>query len=1051
MSGTKPNIGLFVECEVFGVEANAALCHTNSGVIVAGELNPQNKSLGNFVEGVVPIKDLYGGESSAILKESDAFTANFAIVSGDKIAILARSGGLALYIIKNKSDWQAAFALSTQKLKNSSGFEQKIAEVADWAGIEILNIIIQSSWQNKDTQLSKLVNADNLFLDVPNSFQKHLFIAGAKFQLNKNGFGKALNTLTNLNELDLWVGANPKDKSFGVSLVAPRIETELCIIENLIFALNKSASDFLCVASATFTLKLDGKDIIFTLGGSASNTSFMLTGTSIGNTKIYITKKLFLSDLSLAIGISKGVAFGMTGRLTTDKLSIFAGFMISVPPPKVNFLAVAMTSVSGRLSLADIVSDIAEIEFNSVKFLDFIAVYDFDLQTAKNVNVNSNNFVSEFNSAVDNNNLLTISDYKITNLGTNQYIITDNQKLRHFRIDGNGKISLNCQVYICSVKTQIGTYRLNPGIFACGVLEVFGVKARFLFQIEKGVSLIALVQISPIKIGGIFELTGSKKEFPIAPIEGGLAGELVPKPDKNNNPLTLYINIQQKNYTCDLFFSAYLNILNILKADALVVMRDKMIYIDTTLSMWGFSLTIKVAADYGGFSSAKFAFKIIFDTSGFLEMAKKAQEALRNTARQITASITSAQSKITDAQNSVLRLQNEIKNCDNNIAACQQAIRNSKWYQVWIKVGKAAEIVWWNAKKAGIYVAIGVAYTALEVAKAAIGMAGAIATGILNAAATIINYATQLLWIKSFELGVSANGTNTAIATELVLIVLGKEKTIKGSLGRLEDPKNSVQGSINNESKTIEDEMRNGKPISRDVEIEFILDDEILQTCQDLDKNYLEYEKSIEFTNALDNFFVSAGRAHIDAYGAENPNYREIAANLTNMRIEYEMNAIQNEELFNDEFLEAVSVIDAELNSNETRNFSSELIEKSNCLKKYLSKGIHRNEVKRANTSRNEPAPRKNLMEIYDNEIENTLTLHKSRADNSKLSIEKANEKYADLLVASLEKHFGNLDKNSPMNLTNSTELATAIYELRNMRSRSKEKSGESDDDEELL
>jgi hypothetical protein len=584
-------------------------------------------------------------------------------------------------------------------------------------------------------------------------------------------------------------------------------------------------------------------------------------------------------------------------------------------------------------------------------------------------------------------------------------------------------------------------------------LEIFGVKARFLFKIEKGESLIALVQVSPIsiKVGSftLFELTGSKKDFPIEPIEGGAAaGNLIKKPEKGKD-LILYINVQKTSVSC--YLSAYLNILGVFKADALVVIKDGKVHIDVSMSLWGFSLTIKVAANYGSFSNASFEFNIKFDTSGFLEMLKKAQDKLRSDAKAVSNSIESAQHKITDAQNSVLRLQNEIRNCDNNINRCKSDISRAKWYQIAKKIARAAEIVWWGAKKAGIYVAIGVAYAALEAAKKIIGAAGAIAGAVLNALATIMQYATQLLWIKSFELGVTASSNNYSVKSKLVLIVLGKEKNISKEIA-LGDPKSYVEGVLTENSDDIINKANKGETITRDAEpeLEFMLDDDILKQCEDLNKNYLRYEQSIEFTDALDKFFIGAGESYIDAYGEENPNFREIAADFTNMRVEYEMDAAQNEMLFNEEFADSIDTVVDNLNENGmSRSLTPDVLDKMKNLQKYAKEGITRNRNRQSRASQEKA--KVNLIGTYEKRIEKALKQNKNRAGARELSIEQSNENYADSLVKLLEDNFGDLEKDNPMNLMNNEDLAAAIYELRNMRNRTKEENTNSEDDDELL
>lgn len=72
------------------------------------------------------------------------------------------------------------------------------------------------------------------------------------------------------------------------------------------------------------------------------------------------------------------------------------------------------------------------------------------------------------------------------------------------------------------------------------------------------------------------------------------------------------------------------------------------------------------------------------------------------------------------------------------------------------KIARGLEIAGLEVAKAGVYVAIGVAHGALEVAKAALKLGDTVVSTVLKSIAYVISAATQILWIKSFELGITA-------------------------------------------------------------------------------------------------------------------------------------------------------------------------------------------------------------------------------------------------------------------------------------------------------
>lgn len=195
----------------------------------------------------------------------------------------------------------------------------------------------------------------------------------------------------------------------------------------------------------------------------------------------------------------------MTGRLNTNNLSIFAGFAVS--PPRITLFTAALTSTTGRISLKDLVVEIADIHWEAVNWLDVVAVGDFDIQEAslrnggiKDFPMNKDaenyneakksieaNVKDDFNSKIGDT-LKIDGEAQLTELGNNtgQYILTDKGTMRHYRVDCNGKISLNCQIYACSERTNLGAYVMPVGFFICGTLEIFGKKIRFLFLVDKG-------------------------------------------------------------------------------------------------------------------------------------------------------------------------------------------------------------------------------------------------------------------------------------------------------------------------------------------------------------------------------------------------------------------------------------------------------------------------------------------------------------------------------------------------------------------------------------
>lgn len=252
--------------------------------------------------------------------------------------------------------------------------------------------------------------------------------------------------------------------------------------------------------------------------------------------------------------------------------------------------------------------------------------------------------------------------------------------MRHYRVDCNGKISLNCQIYACSERTNLGAYVMPVGFFICGTLEIFGKKIRFLFLVDKGKSLVALVQMDKINmLNGLFVLEKSRKALPMEPIDGGVAGQLV-KP--NNEGATLYLNIQKDKGELTFYVSARLSILHLFEFDTLVLIKNKLIYVNIEIQWVGFKTTFNLKGSYQNFSEAGFTASLIFDTSGFREILDQAQKALRSAAESVEMGVKEATRKVDEAQRSVLNLQQKIDGFNNRIGQCRSEISNARWYQI---------------------------------------------------------------------------------------------------------------------------------------------------------------------------------------------------------------------------------------------------------------------------------------------------------------------------------------------------------------------------------
>lgn len=1043
----KTNISLIANGEIFGFPAEFGIARINNETTIIGSLNTKGKNPGDFIQnkelGITELSD-----QLTILPESGTeFSVSFAR-KPKQTAFALTSSGILCGILLTEESKQMLLTLNTSRLKSGNKFEQFVADVAEWAEISELTLIIRNKGGMSYSFLQQLSEGFDKVM-IPKSYEKYQLIATGIFELSRTDFGQCISTLTKQNQLLFAVGGSFAEKSFGAQLISEKIETDTFILENFMFGLQQSSKGFYCVATGTFTFKLEDRNICFTLSGAVSPGSFMLSAASSSDARIPLNSRLSFSDLALSIGVNSGkVSFGMTGRLNTNNLSIFAGFAIN--PPKITLFTAALTSTTGRISLKDLVVEIADIQWEAVNCLDVVAIGDFDIQNTSLSNGGINNFPTdnkaedyneskrsiETNTKKDFNEKMSAlkieGDAQLTPLGNNtgQYILTDKGTMRHYRIDRNGKISLNCQIYVCSQPTKLGNYDMPVGFFICGTMEIFGTKIRFLFLADKGKSLIALVQMDKINIlKGLFVIEKSQKPLPIEPINGGVAGQLV-KP--NNQGATLYLNIQKDKGELTFYVSAHLSILKIFDFDTLILIKDKLVYINIETQLAGFKTTFNLQGSYQNFSESGFTARVVFDTSGFREILEKAQKALRSAAESVEKGVKEATRKVDEAQQSVLSLQRKIDGYNDRINQCKREISNAKWYQIGKKIARGLEIAGLEIAKAGIYVAIGVAYGALEVAKAALKLGGAIVSSVLKSVAYIIEAATQILWIKSFELGITATPQIQKINAELVLTILGNDVRLAGELnltGLVENIKNFVSGGVKEKSDKLIEDAKNGK-VTRAIEAtpDSEIDLAFVQEYCDLNKNQKRYEELRLLQDAADDLFIDSNNAYFDAFNEEHPDERENACHLTELRWEEEIFHEQHSDAFDDNFVESLNNVIQVIRQEKTTSRADISEEMENQMDNLLHtvKTIRTEKEYRAKRAQE----RESLFSRVERNIEMKRSSMRSRDTETERSAEEANEQYANDLSRLIEQHLGDKEGETAENLKRT--FGISLYRFRN-------------------
>lgn len=321
--------------------------------------------------------------SPSCLKKNTEFSVDF-IAGGDNYAFSLKTSGITCGVTLSKETKQLLVTVNTEGLKNGNNFEQAVGRIVEPLHIINLALIVRNNGSNtKSLSLLKRISKDFENIKILDKFSNAQLLATGIFDLNSNDFGKNVNKLTGLNKLYLGIGGSFTDREFIALLRSEKVETDNFIMEGIEFGIKISGAEFLFYAQSTFKFKLENMLLDFTFNGAVSNTSFTLSASS--NSRIPLNSRLSFSDLGMTIGIAgSGLTFGMMGRLNTNNLTLFGAFIINPapPPPKITLLSAAMTSTTGRITLKDLIREIADIQWDAADCLDVIALGDFDLKNA---------------------------------------------------------------------------------------------------------------------------------------------------------------------------------------------------------------------------------------------------------------------------------------------------------------------------------------------------------------------------------------------------------------------------------------------------------------------------------------------------------------------------------------------------------------------------------------------------------------------------------------------------------------------------------------------
>ncbi|MBK9579118.1 MAG: hypothetical protein IPO40_18780 [Fibrobacteres bacterium] len=573
------------------------------------------------------------------------------------------------------------------------------------------------------------------------------------------------------------------------------------------------------------------------MDSSFTTTAFSLSAEMQIETKAYFTRRpdkrsifdLFtVENIGVLIGYDAGLTFGVFASITVCQQMVFGAAILTlegeIPVPRlvsgaidpISLPTLFANATGSHIDGLDAFDILSIDRFDDIKLQNKFRQEDLKKRDGTKVAESFNGNVALASCPLDAN-ALQIRPRK------EGYGLVDQKRMRHYFIDGNGQIFLQPQFYVSEIETKIGGYSVKPGVFLAGKITVLGKSFEVVFSMSEDSGILAYARLDPIefKIGTftVFQVCASKDPMkdstknPIALPEKNPISQFVPK---DATGLVFYLSASKKDVT--FYFDGHLEFLTLFKFDARIVYCSRKISVHAVIEYWGIRVFVLLDADYSNLISkdASLTVKLQLDTAELTSKLDAVTKALDEAIQKLKTTMSSAQGSLDSAQRNVDQLRGQITHMDDLIRSCRKAIGDAHWWKkAFVAIAKGAEIGLYEATKAGIWTAIGIATAALQVAKLAVAAFGNLSVGLLQLVNATIRAATSLLFLRSAEISADISAQSKEFRATINFVALGQEYSFvtKVDLNILKD------GLIEHLSETLKaflkipmENVSNGKP-----------------------------------------------------------------------------------------------------------------------------------------------------------------------------------------------------------------------------------------------
>lgn len=886
MKDTHISYGLTADGFLFSCSTHIVILNNNGGLAFAGKIQWGERYLSDIIkESEADLSEHSKSILDAMLPKCNP--KEIYVSYYDKILMAGlQERGIQFKLAKSADNIAILLVLKRNdisKINSDKTFIKEIKklldEISSFLGIQeivlyvqakknsLLPYMIKNSWTN---QIPQNVMSGNMLMYSNINFEGDSVLC------------QGIRLLFGIKETSLYIAM--ADSSLSAAINLPEIDTKYIKSQNLYMQI-QTGSQLQFYLKGTFIFPYL-KNVEFNIDCGIKQTSFRIEAEAKIENPIELFGPVKLKDTCLMMQLGAEFEFGLYSSIFIRNLGFFGAIILKESAGTI--YPTLLSAAISDLSLPILADNILGQHINGIEALDFIKIQgltfqkmsNFPIEKVKNKDVNA--IVEQFNREVTSEMLrLEPTQVQITPFGQGADV-TDLKRMRHYYISNNGSIKLSAQFYYATEDTTFGKFMIEKGIFICGVIEILGKKFEALFSIRESEGILAYAKIPAIDLGFI-KIDASEYQQKSA----------LPIPE--NSPLAQFVNPKQEGMVFYLsagksgvsfYFDGSIEILRMYQVDARILYINKYISVDAHLQLYGlFQVSLHLLVDYSNFLSGNFEFSFLFDTAGLTQKLTAVTDKIDGAVQRLRDKFDNANREIDRAQRNVNELYSQIDELNRRIENCNRDIRNASWWKrVFVSISKGIEIGMYEAAKAAVYVSIGVATAALNVAKGVLSLSDKIGESFLNAVNSVIKGAMSLLYINYIRLDAKASLSEQYFNAEIDFVVLGKNYNIKKLIARnsLENnPTGALSDSINSEISGDLDNIEDGSYRSSWSKYSF-KQYTVEQNKRKLIQAKQQLESSVDFMKSMQNIYM------------ENMNVSMEECNEMNTSLMYAMNDVES-------------------------------------------------------------------------------------------------------------------------------------------------------------